>query len=168
LNRKYQVSTDRQGKSGLGLEEPCYTNQGCGRSCPSPGCGSGDADGDQASQLQHVVERMNGDIHLGRLAPVRARAQPVTDHLLEPPDASLGPSPFRVAGCSLPSRPSVFGDVRRTPRFDAVQVVARSVGSVSAASLGTAVGRGGTMIAASGGARRRRRKRPPGRMRRRR
>jgi hypothetical protein len=43
---------------------------GSGLSCPSPGCGSGDTDGDRASQLQHTVERMDGDVHLGRPSPI--------------------------------------------------------------------------------------------------
>ncbi len=49
-------------------------DRGCGRSYPSPGCASGDADGDRASKLQHTVERVDGDVHLGRPTPVRARA----------------------------------------------------------------------------------------------
>jgi len=51
---------------------PCCMDRGCGRSYPSPGCSSGDADGDRASKLQHAVERMDGDVHLGRPATVRA------------------------------------------------------------------------------------------------
>ena len=53
---------------------------------------------------------MDGDIHLGRSTPVRARAQPVTDHLLEPADGRFGLSPLRVAGRFLPGCASVFGD----------------------------------------------------------
>ncbi len=33
---------------------------------------SGDADGDRASRLQHAVERVDGNVHLGRPALVRA------------------------------------------------------------------------------------------------
>ncbi len=36
------------------------------------------------TQLQHTVESIDGDAHLGRPTLVRARAQPVTDDLLEP------------------------------------------------------------------------------------
>ena len=32
---------------------------------------------------------MDGDVYLGRPTPVRARAQPVADHLLEPADRRL-------------------------------------------------------------------------------
>jgi len=85
---------------------------------------------------------MDGDVHLGRPAPVRARAQPVTDHLLEPADGRLDPRPLRVAGRFLPSRTSVLGD--------AFRLRSRCVGVVAAISLGKAVDRGGTMIAASG------------------
>ena len=48
------------------LGQPCCIDLGCGRSCPSPGCGSGDADADRASRRQHAVEDVDGDIHLGR------------------------------------------------------------------------------------------------------
>jgi len=50
------------------------------------GLGTDDADGDRATQFQHTNEGMNGDVHLGRPTPVRARSQTVTDHLLEPAD----------------------------------------------------------------------------------
>jgi len=77
---------------------------------PSPRLWSGGADGDRASKLQHTVEGMDGDVHLGRPPLVRARAQPVTDDLLEPADGRLGSSPLRVAGGFLPGRASVLGD----------------------------------------------------------
>jgi len=51
---------------------PAHGEQMCRRSCPSPARRSGDADGDRASQVQHAVERMDGHVHLGRPAPVRA------------------------------------------------------------------------------------------------
>ena len=55
-----------------------------------PRPGSGDADVARASQLQHAVERVSGDRHLGRPALVGARAQPVADHLFPPCDGGLG------------------------------------------------------------------------------
>ena len=85
---------------------------------------------------------MDGDVHLGRATPVRARAQPFTDHLLESADGSLGASPFRVSGRLLPGRSAVLGDE--------LKMAVPLRGSVSAASLGTTVERGGTMTAASG------------------
>jgi len=102
---------------------------------------------------------MDGDVHLGRATLVRARAQPVADHLLEPADGRLGASPRRVAGRFLPGRPPVFGDAlqvtvplrgRSWRRFRRRSRWKASGGAVSAVSLGTAVDRGGTMIAASG------------------
>src|SRR3712207_8149814 len=41
---------------------------------------------------------------------VRARAQPVADHLFPPPDGGLGPSAFVVPGPLLPSHAPVLGD----------------------------------------------------------
>jgi hypothetical protein len=55
-----------------------------------PRLGSGDADVARASELQHAVERVGGDLHLGRPALVGARAQPVADHPLPPRDGGLG------------------------------------------------------------------------------
>ena len=42
------------------------------RDCPDPLWGSGDADGIRASEIQHAVQGMNSDVHLGRATPVRA------------------------------------------------------------------------------------------------
>ena len=106
---------------------PCCLDQGCRRSYPNPRCGSGDTDGDRASKLQHAVEDMEGDIHLGCPAPVRARAQAVTDHLLEPADSRFGPGSLRVAGGVLPGCPSVFGDAVQM----AVPLRGRSLGRLA-------------------------------------
>jgi hypothetical protein len=89
---------------------PCCTDQGYRRGYPSTAWRSGDADGDRASQLQHAVERMDGNVHLVRPTLVRARAQPVTDDLLEPADGLLDASPLRVVGCFLPPRAFMLGD----------------------------------------------------------
>ncbi len=45
---------------------------------------------------------MDGDVHLGRAPFVRARAQTIADHLLEPSDRRLGSGSQRVAGRPLP------------------------------------------------------------------
>lgn len=58
---------------------------------PPSRLGSGDAERDRASQIQHAVQRMDGDVHLRRATLVRARAQSVTDHLLEPADGGFDP-----------------------------------------------------------------------------
>ena len=93
-----------------GEKKLCCMKQTCRRSYPIPTRGSGNADGDRASKLRHAVERMDGDVHLGRATFVRARAQPVTDHLLEPADGGLCPGSLRVAGRFLPGCASVLGD----------------------------------------------------------
>src|SRR3954462_15581392 len=49
-------------------------DQGCGRTDPYPASGSGEADGLRASQLQHAVEPVDGDVHLGRSTLIRMRA----------------------------------------------------------------------------------------------
>src|SRR5215212_9028228 len=77
---------------------------------PQPRLGSSDADIARASELQHAVERLDGDVHLGRPTLVRAGAQPVADHLFPPPDGGLGPSAFVVPGPLLPSHAPVLGD----------------------------------------------------------
>ena len=84
--------------------------QTCRRSYSIPARGSGDADGNRASQLQHAVERMDGNVHLGRATFVRARAQPVTDYLLEPANGRLGPGSLHVAGRFLLGCTPVLGD----------------------------------------------------------
>src|SRR3954449_9587885 len=72
--------------------------------------GSGDADIARASQLQHAVEHVDRDVHLGRPTLVRTRAQPVPDHALEPADGGLGPGAFRVPGRRLPGHPAPLGN----------------------------------------------------------
>jgi len=56
---------------------------------------------------------MDGDVHLNRSTLVRAGAQPVTDHLLEPADGGFNASSGVVSGRLLPGRASVLGDVLR-------------------------------------------------------
>jgi len=53
---------------------------------------------------------MDGDVHPGRATLVRARAQPVTDHLLEPAYGSLGAGPSRVSGRLLSGGSAVLDD----------------------------------------------------------
>jgi len=56
------------------LERPCCMDQQEGRIHPYPVLGSCDADGLRASKLQHAVQRMDGNLHLGRPALIRAAA----------------------------------------------------------------------------------------------
>src|SRR5215210_7378535 len=76
---------------------------------PAPTC-SGDADVVRASQVQHAVEHVAGNLHLGCPTLIRMRAQPVADHLFPSANGSLGPGAFRVPGCPLPSHPALLGD----------------------------------------------------------
>src|SRR5215212_6330394 len=77
---------------------------------PQPRLSSSDTDIVRASELQHAVEHMDGDVYLGRPTLVRVRAQPVADHLFPPPDGGLGPSAFVVPGPLLPSHAPMLGD----------------------------------------------------------
>ena len=120
---------------------PCCTDRRAGALAPTLS-GSGDADGPRASELRHAVEHVDGHVHLGRAAPVRARAQPVPDHALEPADGGLGPGPRVVARRLLPSHSALLGDELEV----AVALRRRGLGR----ALGTAVERGGTTTSASG------------------
>src|SRR5215212_1137726 len=75
---------------------------------PLPRSGSCDADGLRASQLQHAVQRMNGNVHLGRPTLVRAGAQPIANHLLEPAHGGLDPGANIVSGGLLPSHAAML------------------------------------------------------------
>src|SRR4051794_40917341 len=48
-------------------------DQGCGRTDPYPASGSGEADVVRAPQLQHAIEHVDGDVHLGRPTLLRMR-----------------------------------------------------------------------------------------------
>src|SRR3954471_19078347 len=72
--------------------------------------GYGEADIARASQVQHTIEDVGGDVHLGRPTLIRMRAQPVADHLLPSADGGLGPGSFRVPGRRLPGHPAPLGD----------------------------------------------------------
>jgi hypothetical protein len=126
---------------------------------PQPRSGSGDADRDRASQLQHAVERVDSDLHLGRPALVLVRAQAVPDHLFPARDGRLGASGRVVARSRLPPSAAIPRAARAEP--SAAPPIrpcsathwrwrSRCVGALSAVSLGTAVARGGTTTAASG------------------
>ena len=70
---------------------------------------------------------MDGEVHLGRPTLIRARAQPVPDHLLELVDRRLGSRPRRVAGCPLPGHAAVLGDILEM----SVPLRGRSLGRVA-------------------------------------
>ena len=81
---------------------------------PAP-FGSGDAGVCRASQLQHAVEDVDGNVHLGRPTLVRVRAQPVADHLFEPAHGGLGPGAEVVPGGFLPAHAARLGDRLQMP-----------------------------------------------------
>jgi len=60
--------------------------------------------------FQRAVEDMDSDLHLGRPALVRARAQPVTNHLLEARHTRLGSGALDVAWRCLSGHAAVLGD----------------------------------------------------------
>src|SRR3954453_15346146 len=95
---------------------PASARRGCvarmgevGALTPAP-ASSGDADVGRASQIQHAVEDMDGDVHLGRPTLIRMRAQPVANHLFPSANGGLGPGAFRVAGRRLPGHPALLGN----------------------------------------------------------
>src|SRR4051812_24976178 len=82
---------------------------GAGALPPTPS-GSGEADVLRASQVQHAIEHVDGDVHFGRPTLIRMRAQPVADHLLPSANGGLGPGAFRVPGRPLPGPAAPLGD----------------------------------------------------------
>src|SRR3954471_13412414 len=67
----------------------CCMDRWCGRTEPDPCSGSCDADVLRAYQLQHSVQHVVGDHHLGPLTLVPLEAQPVTDDALPARDIAL-------------------------------------------------------------------------------
>src|SRR4051795_8934523 len=100
---------------------------------PLPRSGSCNADGLRAPQLEHAVEGVDGNVHLGRPTLVRAGAQPVTDHLLEPADSGFDAGTGGVAGRLLPGRSSVLGDALQV----AVPLCRRRLGRLAWHGRGT-------------------------------
>jgi len=112
-----------------------------------------------ASQLQHAVEGVDGDRHLGHPARICMRAHPPPAfHVLRTRNLDrLRPSPitcfhlFMLA--STRARllyPDRFCQATRPCLAMSRRWQSRCVGSLSAVSLGTAVPHGGTITAASG------------------
>src|SRR4051812_46083051 len=61
------------------LVSPCCTGRRCWRIEPYPCCGLCGADVLRAPEVQHPVQNVAGDGYLGRLSPIRLRAQPATN-----------------------------------------------------------------------------------------
>ena len=64
-------------------------DRGCGRTQPDPCSGLCDADIIREPQLQHSVQHVGRDGHLGRLSPVRLEAQSIADDALPARDIGL-------------------------------------------------------------------------------
>jgi hypothetical protein len=64
-NAQARANTDRAHAANLGTVAAVVHGSGRGRMGPGVRLESGDADVDRASQLQHAVEGMDGDRHLG-------------------------------------------------------------------------------------------------------
>jgi hypothetical protein len=100
---------------------------------PQPRSGSGDADRDRASQLQHTIEGMDSDLNLGRPALVLVRAQPVSDHLFPARHRRLGASARVVARSLLPPHTPVLGNALEV----AVALRRRALGRLARHRRGT-------------------------------
>src|SRR4051794_3831329 len=81
-----------------------------GRTEPDTYSGLCDADVLRASQLQHLVQHVGRDGHLGRLTCVRLKAQPLTDNAFPFRDISLHQSAPVVSRCPLPAHAAALGD----------------------------------------------------------
>src|SRR4051794_38398936 len=58
---------------------PCCMGRRCTRTELYPCCGLCGADVLRAPEVQHAVQNIAGDGYLGRLSPIRLRAQPATN-----------------------------------------------------------------------------------------
>ena len=69
--REYDESLCRRGSLTVWFSDaPCCTGRPCGRIEPYPCSGSCGADVLGASEVQHPVQHVGGDRHLGRLTPI--------------------------------------------------------------------------------------------------
>src|SRR5688500_17931792 len=91
-------------------ESPCCMGRRCGRTEPDPCSGSCDADVVRAPELEHAVQRVGGDAHFGRLAPIGLRAQPVADDALPARHVGLHQSAPVVPRGPLPAHAAALGD----------------------------------------------------------
>src|SRR3954470_23620832 len=73
----------------------------CGRTEPDPCSGLCDADVLRASQLQHAVQHVGRDGHLGRLSPRRLRTKPIANDAL--PARNVGSSVSETVGGTVAS-----------------------------------------------------------------
>jgi len=86
-------------------------DQGCRRINPNSVRGSRYPSITWASEIQHAVERVDGNRHLGRPALVRMRTQLVADHLFPSVHGGFDPGAPVVSRRVLPRHAPVLGDV---------------------------------------------------------
>src|SRR4051794_28688968 len=91
-------------------DTPCCMGGRCGRTEPTRVPGLCDADVLRASEVQHSVQHVGCDGHLGRLTLVRMKAQPVTDDAFPSRDVSLHQSAPVVPQHLLPAHAPALGD----------------------------------------------------------
>src|SRR5215211_382820 len=113
-----------------------------GRTDPCPRLGSCDPDVLRPSEIEHPVQDIGGNGHLGRLPPICLRTQSVADDAFPARDIGLHQSTPVVPRGPLPTHAAALGNTS--------QIASRWVGAVSVAPLGTALERGGTTTTASG------------------
>jgi exodeoxyribonuclease V alpha subunit len=65
-----------------GAEAVCCTDQQCGRAEPNTCVGLCNADIVRTSKLQHPIQHVSSNGHLGRLSASRVRSEPITDDAL--------------------------------------------------------------------------------------
>src|SRR4051812_42227155 len=85
-------------------------DQSCGRTAPYPDPGSYGAYILRATELQHAVQYIGGNRHLGLPAPVRMRAQCIADYPLETRDVGFDQRPAVIAGGLLPAHAAALSD----------------------------------------------------------
>src|SRR4051794_969139 len=76
-------------KDEFKYDQPCCMGRRCTRTEPYPCCGLCDADVLRAPEVQHAVQNIGGDGYLGRLSPLRLRAQPAANNAFPARDIGL-------------------------------------------------------------------------------
>src|SRR4051812_12828382 len=87
----------------------------CTRTEPYPCCGLCDADVLRAPEVQHAVQNIGGDGYLGRLSPLRLRAQPAANNAFPARDIGLHQSTPVVSRRPLPAHAAALGDTSQMP-----------------------------------------------------
>ena len=92
------------------VETACCMGRRIGRTEPYPGCGSRDADVLRSSEVEHAVQGIGGNGHLGRLSPIRLGAQPAANDAFPARDIGLHQSTPVVPRGPLPTHAAALGN----------------------------------------------------------